>query len=66
MYELCDLCGNSGALRDGGPCPRCSMSQWTNHDGQETVRLKRTTWIRFSERHIQPREKTMFVRLVEE
>jgi hypothetical protein len=45
MYEPCDLCSDSGALRDGSACPHCT-SRWKGLDGKEVVRPKRMIWIR--------------------
>ena len=47
MNQVCELCGNAGTLRDGEPCPLCSMSRWRQLGSeQEVVRPKRLAWVR--------------------
>ena len=48
MRESCDLCGDSGTLRDGNPCPKCSARSLWKELGTtaEVIRPKRTVWIR--------------------
>lgn len=51
MHEVCELCNDCGALRDGSPCPRCSLSQWKDlHSHEAITRPKRTVWIRALDR----------------
>ena len=45
---MCDLCGDAGTLRDGNPCPRCSLSKWGERVEEPVVRSlpKRIVWVR--------------------
>jgi hypothetical protein len=54
---MCDLCGDAGTLRDGNPCPRCSVSKWVER-GEPVVlfRRKRIVWVR-PERAIAPADQ---------
>src|SRR5689334_286828 len=62
MRKSCDLCGDSGTLRDGSPCPGCSMSWWKElGSAEEIVRPKRTVWIRANGQDI-PRGPAIIVR----
>ena len=43
---MCDLCADAGTLRDGNPCPRCSLSQWVERGNPiVSTRVKRIVWL---------------------
>ena len=46
MNEICPICDNAGTVRDGNPCPRCSVSRWAECGAvEEVARPKRTVWV---------------------
>jgi hypothetical protein len=51
----CELCGDSGTLRDETPCPRCAVSRWQPiGTADEITRPKRTVWITTRGRDLAP------------
>jgi hypothetical protein len=58
---MCDLCADAGTLRDGHPCPRCSLPPTIDRGGATVVltETKRIVWLRpkrtISPAHQKPR-----------